>query len=207
MNRLAVTNLFVKAALVLLLAHAVAFPDLPQYTGKGIGWRLALYPVSALVVPAIWFATGRDRQGRRRHPFLVDICVVAPFLIDTAGNAANLYDRITWWDDSMHFVTWIPWVVAMGLVLRDDRLGRLPVAGLTLGFGAVTHILWEIAEYLTFVQGNANEAATAYRDTIGDLTLSLSGSVTGAALVATVLWRVGRPATTAEPDVVMARPL
>jgi hypothetical protein len=55
----------------------------------------------------------------------------------------------------------------------------------------VTHILWEIAEYTAFIKGNPSELATAYKDTIGDLGLSLTGSVTGAVLVSTVLWRLG----------------
>ena len=45
-------------------------------------------------------------------------------------------------------------------------------------------------------------AQTAYRDTIGDLMASLSGSFIGGALVATVLWEIGRPRPVAErcPD-------
>src|SRR5262249_35080506 len=53
-----------KAALALLLLHAVVFPDLPQYHGKAIGTRLATYPISALIVPAIWLAGRRRWQGR-----------------------------------------------------------------------------------------------------------------------------------------------
>jgi hypothetical protein len=30
----------------------------------------------------------------------LDILVVLPFLIDTAGNAADLYDSISWWEIS-----------------------------------------------------------------------------------------------------------
>jgi hypothetical protein len=62
-----------------------------------------------------------------------------------------------------------------------------------VGFGAATHILWELAEYVAFIRGNPNESATAYRDTMGDLTASLSGSIIGGVLVATVLWDAGRP--------------
>ena len=194
-------NLAAKVALVALLAHAALLPDLPQYQGKGIGYRLALYPLSAAVVPAIWFV--RRRWGAppaRRYPHLIDLCVVLPFLIDTAGNAANLYDTVTWWDDLMHVVTWVPWVVAFGLTVRHWPVGRLVTAGLTVGFGAVTHILWEIAEYLTFVADNPNESASAYRDTIGDLAGSLTGTILGATVVATVLWNVGPPSAPRHPD-------
>ncbi|MDX6285893.1 MAG: hypothetical protein QOG53_1378 [Frankiales bacterium] len=186
-------NIAAKLALIALLAHAALFPHLPQYDGKGIGARIATYPISALLVPLIWFI--RTRLGRETgaYPHLIDLCVVLPFLIDTAGNAANLYDTVSWWDDAMHFVTWVPWVVAFGLLMlrRYSRHGRLIVAGLTLGFGAVTHILWEIAEYFAFIKGNPDELATAYKDTIGDLAMSLSGSVFGAVLVGTVLWHLG----------------
>lgn len=186
-------NLAVKAALALLLLHAVVFPDLPQYQGKGIGWRLLLYPVSAVLVPVVWALLGR-RRAAWDYPHLVDVCAALPFTIDTAGNAANLYDTVDWWDDLMHLVTWVPWVVAFGLALRYARsLGRWVVAGLTVGFGATTHIVWELLEYVAFIRDNPNEYESAYRDTMGDLTLSLSGSILGAALVATVLWRWGRP--------------
>lgn len=181
-------NYAAKAALVLLLLHAVVFPELSQYQGKGIGWRLLLYPISGLLVPLFYFFV---RKRLRDYPHLIDLFVILPFLIDTAGNAANLYDTITWWDDVMHFVTWVPWVVAFGLSLQLNRkLGRLNVAMLTLGFGATTHVIWELLEYVAFIKANSNELATAYTDTMGDLLFSLSGSITGAILASTVLWHL-----------------
>jgi hypothetical protein len=179
-----VANLAAKALLIALLAHAALFPDLSQYQHKGMGFRIALYPIAALVGPLMWVLRGR----RRPYLHLVDLCVVLPFLIDTAGNTANLYDTVTWWDDAMHVVTWIPWVTAVGLLFGGRLDDRLVVAGLTVGFGAVTHILWEVGEYLTFVSDSPTESLSAYRDTIGDLTGSLLGSCLGAALVARVLW-------------------
>ncbi|MEO5839150.1 MAG: hypothetical protein ABIQ73_20960 [Acidimicrobiales bacterium] len=188
-RRLLTIDLVLKAALVLLLLHAVVFPDLPQYQGKGIGWRLLLYPVSSILVPLVWFALRRRGSARGDFPYLIDICVGLPFLIDTAGNAVNFYDKINWWDDAMHFVTWVPWVLAFGLaVRRRPNLKRFDVAAITIGFGAATHIIWELLEYVAFIKDNPNESATAYGDTMGDLTMSLLGSITGGLLVATVLW-------------------
>jgi hypothetical protein len=40
-------------------------------------------------------------------------------------------------------------------------------AALAVGFGGVTAILWEFAEYFTFIRGSP-ELATAYTDTLGD---------------------------------------
>jgi hypothetical protein len=177
-------NLGAKVVLVALLLHALVFPDLAQYQHKGMPYRIALYPISAVLVPLLW----RWRRGEGDYPHLIDLCVLLPFLIDTAGNAANLYDTVTWWDDAMHVVTWIPWVTAVGLTLHRLPLGKLNVAALTIGFGAVTHILWEVGEYLTFVADSPTESRSAYRDTIGDLVGSLCGSIVGALLVTLVLW-------------------
>jgi len=187
-------NIAAKVVFVLLLLHAVVFPDLEQYQGKGMGYRIALYPISLVLVPTVWWFRGR-RAGApvRPYPDLIDLCVVLPFLLDTAGNAANLYDTLWWWDDAMHVLTWIPLVVAFGLTLRYWPHGRLVTIGLTIGFGAVVHILWEVAEYVTFVADNPNESASAYRDTIGDLVNSLCGSIIGALLVGTVLWNSQNP--------------
>ena len=190
-RRLLTIDLGAKVGLVLLLLHAVVFPDLPQYAGKGLGARLLTYPISALIVPMIWFL-GRRKFRSFSYPYLIDICVVAPFFIDTLGNALNLYDTINWWDDLMHFVTWVPWVVAFGLAARyRPHLRRFDVFAITAGFGAATHIVWELLEYVAFIRDNPAEFESAYKDTLGDLALSLFGSFTGAALVATVLWRLG----------------
>jgi hypothetical protein len=189
-------NLAAKVALVALLLHAVAFPDLPQYDGKGIGARLFTYPIGGLIVPLAWFLGMRRRLPR--YPHLIDLCAISPFVIDTAGNAANLYNTIDWWDDLMHFITWIPWVLAFGLAIREVRgvggssLARWNVFALTAGFGAITHIIWELLEYVAFIRDNPDELRGAYVDTLGDLLLSLTGSFTGALLTATVLWNVGR---------------
>jgi hypothetical protein len=175
----------VKAALVALLLYAVARPDLPQFAGKAVVGRALLYPLAALIVPGVWLARGR----RGRYPYDVDILIVLPFLIDTGGNALNLYDTIGWWDDANHLVNWAILVAGFGRLLVRSTLGRLNVFGLAVGFGAATAILWELAEYVTFIRNNENELRTAYTDTLGDLGLGLTGSAVAALLTVTVLWR------------------
>src|SRR4051794_4494179 len=99
-------NLTAKGLLIALLLHAAMYPDLAQYTNKGMGWRLLLYPLSLVLVPLLWAGGRAGRRSGRPYPHLIDLCVVAPFLLDTAGNAANLYDTVSWWDDVMHVATW-----------------------------------------------------------------------------------------------------
>ena len=38
------------------------------------------------------------------YPYATDILLLLPFLIDTGGNALDLYDSVDWWDDLKHFV-------------------------------------------------------------------------------------------------------
>ena len=168
----------VKVALVSLLAFG-AFSGLDRFAGKAFGWRLIGYTVAAGLVPAIWAIRGR----RRPYPYMVDTLFVLPFLIDTIGNALDLYDTIDWWDDANHFVNWALLSSSIGLALLRTRLAPLVVFGLVAGFGAATAILWELGEYFAFIR-NSPELATAYKDTLGDLTLGLSGSVVAALVIA-----------------------
>jgi len=188
-------NLGAKALLIGLLLYAVARPELPQFQGKAMESRLILFGAPTLIVPGLWLALGRRRSGRA-YPHATDLCVVLPFLMDTAGNTANLYDRVPWFDDVMHFATWVPWVVGFGLLLHyAPPVPRWARFGLVLGFGAVTHIVWELGEYVTFIK-DSPEIATAYTDTLGDLGMSLSGSLAGALISVTLLDRRPLPAST-----------
>jgi hypothetical protein len=175
-----------KVALVGQLLFAVARPDLPQFEGKAMAGRAIVYPLAVLVVPAVWLVV---RRGRRvEYPYALDILWTLPFFIDVSGNTANLYDSVGWWDDLNHFVNWGILVAAFGQLLIRLPVGRISAAGLALGFGAVTAILWEFAEYVTFIRNNENELRTAYTDTLGDLALGLGGSVVAALVLVTLLW-------------------
>jgi hypothetical protein len=176
-------DLGVKVTLILLLAFG-AFSGLERFAGKAFGWRLIGYSVAALLVPAIWAARGR----RSSYPYAADTLFVLPFLIDTIGNALNLYDTIDWWDDANHFVNWALLSGAVATVLLRTHVARAELFALVVGFGAVTAILWEIGEYFAFIR-NSSELATAYTDTLGDLSLGLSGSTFTAAIAAIGLTR------------------
>ena len=187
----------VKAALVGLLVFAVARPDLQQFAGKAMTARAIAYPLAALVVPVVWFWIGR-RKGWD-YPLAVDILFTLPFLIDVAGNAADLYDTIDWWDDANHFVNWGILVAGLGQILVRTSLNRLVVASLAVGFGFVTAVLWEFLEYFTFIRGGEEEK-TAYTDTLGDLALGGTGSVVAALFTVTVLWVDRRRALVSGPS-------
>ena len=172
----------VKVALVALLLFGT-FSGLERFEGKAFGGRALAYPISAAIVPVAWWLVARRRGRAPEYPYVMDILVVLPFLIDTVGNALDLYDTIEWWDDANHFVNWAILTAAFGQLLLRFPLGRLNTFALAVGFGAVTAVLWEFAEYVTFIR-NSPELDTAYTDTLGDLALGLSGSTVAAALTA-----------------------
>ena len=164
-------NFAVKAILIGLLAIG-AFSGLQQFEGKAFLWRLAIYPIAALIIPVIWTMLGR----RPAYPYAADVLLTLPFLIDTAGNALDFYDTIGWWDDANHFVNWMLLSGAVGVLAWRNRTGRWESVAFVVGFGAVSAILWEVAEYFAFIR-HSSELATAYSDTLGDLALGLTGSV------------------------------
>ena len=160
-----------KVALIALLAFG-AFSGLQQFEGKAFFWRLVTYPVGAFAVPIIWATFAR----RSPFPRVADILLTLPFLVDTVGNALDLYDTIEWWDDANHFVNWALLSGGVAALTVRAHAHARETLGLVIGFGAVTAILWEIAEYFAFIR-NSPELDTAYVDTLGDLGLGLCGSV------------------------------
>ena len=177
-------DIALKITLLVLLGLAVAFPDSAQFAGKAMGGRALTYPLAALIVPGAWWLWARDKP----FPVEVDILLVLPFLIDTAGNALDLYNSVYWWDDLNHLVNWAILSAAAGFALRPLGLHWLNQVGLVTGFGAVTAIIWELLEYVAFIR-DSPELATAYTDTLGDLGLGFTGSVISAFAVATLLRR------------------
>jgi hypothetical protein len=173
-----------KVVLIALLLLAVLMPNLPQFAGKAMGGRALVYPLATLIVPVAWWIGFRHH----RYPYLIDILVVLPFFIDTAGNTLDLYDTIEWWDDANHLVNWGILTAGFALAIAALPLGRLNRFGLAWGFGAITAIGWELAEYVTFIR-DSSELATAYTDTLGDLALGGLGAAVAAALVAWLLPR------------------
>jgi hypothetical protein len=170
----------VKLATVGLLAWAVLSPDLPQFQGKAFAGRAVAYPVALLAVPILWWLLARHRMP---FPVLADILIGLPFLIDVAGNALNLYDTIEWWDDLNHLVNWALHTAAVGLLLRYGTWTPPTRIALAFCWAVTTAVLWEFAEYVTFVP-NSPEAATAYADTLLDLALGMLGGLIAAMAVA-----------------------
>lgn len=155
-----------------LLALAVVFDEWARFADKAMGMRAVLYPLAVLALPLWWCA----RRRGKAFPWDVDALITLPFVVDVAGNAADLYDGVSWFDDACHFGNWAVLGTACAVALR--RWTTLPawaVMWCCVGAGAVTAIGWEFFEYGAFVL-DTPESVTIYRDTMGDLLLGLTGA-------------------------------
>lgn len=165
-------NLAAKLLLILLLIYGMTHLELERFAGKAMPARAALYPISIVAIPIGWLLLGR----RHPYPHLADALLAAPFIVDLAGNALDLYNGIVWFDDVAHAVTFFLLSLSLGTLILFLDLKPWNAAALTIGFGAVAHILWEIIEYVAMWVGAPGMQLT-YEDTIGDLALSLCGTI------------------------------
>jgi hypothetical protein len=175
---LPIADVAIKAVTVILLAWAVLNPDLEQFQGKAFTGRAIAYPAALLIVPLGWWVFG---SRTIRFPFAADILFGLPFLIDVAGNALNLYDAIEWWDDANHLVNWMLHTGAVGLLLRHGSWSPVTRAALAFGYAVTSAVLWEFAEYVTFIP-DSPESASAYADTLLDLGLGMIGGLVAAVM-------------------------
>ena len=127
-------NFAAKVLLVALLIYGMTHLELDRFRGKAMGARAALYPLSIVIIPIVWWLRGR----RPPYPHLADLFLASPFIIDVAGNTLDLYNTIVWFDDVAHAVTFLLLVLAVGSLIL--RLGLEPwnAACLAIGFGATT---------------------------------------------------------------------
>jgi hypothetical protein len=185
-----------KSSLVLLLLFPILSPGMEQYEEKGMSWRVAVFPLAALVIPTLWRLTG----ARPPYPYLADNLLVIPPLTDVLWNRLDTYDRVWLWDDVNHLVNSAIFAAVIGLWAARYRLGSVVLYGLALGLGMTLQVLWEIGEYLTFLARSSN-VANLYADTFGDLALDLAGSAAGAAFA---LYVARSREDTSEPELATA---
>lgn len=175
------------AAVVLLILTVVqlavgAFGGLEQYEGKGFGYRLAVYPLLMLLVPAIWWYKQRE-EDVNSLPWGAFALIMAPFFIDITGNTFDLYDTIEPWDNINHFANWLLLLWGCGLLIAraDVRPRWLLVFGIT-GLGAILAVGWELGEWCTFIR-RGTELDGAYEDTLSDELLGTLGAFVAALIV------------------------
>ena len=171
-------DLLAKTLLLLAVARVAIDPGWGNLEGKAPGTRAVTYPMLAVLVPVLHLALGRTRP----YPWVADLLVTLPAFSDVLGNRLDLYDRVVWFDDAMHLAATgalSAGVLVLSGAVRHSLSRRLQ---LSVAAGLTMSLAWELWEYAAFVT-RSGEAATAYVDTLGDLTLGWVGAVTAALLL------------------------
>lgn len=160
-----------------------AYSGLPQFAGKGFGYRLIAYPLLMVGVPAGWCVRHRETPARDL-PWTAFALIGAPFLIDVSGNTTGLFDALDVWDNINHFVNWMLLLGGIGLLIArlHIRPRWLLVLAIT-GLGSVLALGWEIGEWWTFIR-RGTELDGAYEDTLSDELLGTAGALVAALIVA-----------------------
>lgn len=186
----AVVCLDVLAKVVLLgfLAVVVVDPEWGHLTGKAPLMRALTYPLLAFAVP-FWWAVRRPASP---YPWLPDLLLTLTAFSDTLGNRLNLYDRVAWFDDVMHFACTAAVTAALVLLTMHRTVSSVAALERSVALGMTAALTWEVFEYVSFVT-RSSELPTAYADTIGDLTMGWLGAI-AAWLLVHHAWRHHLPA-------------
>ena len=138
----------IKALALILLAIAIAYPDLGGLKSKGIGVRAVVYPLGLVALPLLCWLVRRRRPAVRLD-WVADALCSLPILVDLAGNRANLFDTVWWWDDAMHLlmhgvltaaVLRQFWPRTRGVPLITAAIAFGGLSGLALGAGGVPRV-------------------------------------------------------------------
>lgn len=174
MNWHKIANIILKIIILLLILHALIFPELPQYQEKGMTYRIIGYPLVAFSV----YIFKRFAKINKPYPYKIDILLSLIIALDMMGNALGFYGSIEWWDDIMHFLNCTlltPVIMLIQPIISHKN--KIAYFINTLGLVAWLQIAWEVAEYITFITTSNHELMTAYRDTVGDLIFGQIGSI------------------------------
>jgi hypothetical protein len=132
----------------------------------------------AFALPAWWTV----RRPAGPYPWLSDLLLTFTGFSDILGNRLDLYDRIVWFDDWMHFANITCVTAALVLVTMHRTVSAVAVLERSVALGMTAALVWEVWEYLAFLT-RSDELPTAYADTVGDLLAGWCGAVTAAVLV------------------------
>ena len=194
-----VLDLLCKVVLLAFLVLVVIDPGWGNLEGKAPIGRALTYPMLALVVP-VWWAV---RRSDGPYPWLADLLLTYTGFSDILGNRLDLYDRIVWFDDWMHFANTACIAAALVLLTMHRTVSAVAVLDRSIALGMTVALGWESWEYFSFVT-HSTELPTAYGDTIGDLVMGWFGTV-AAALMVHLAWRPHmrghRPVASAKPVV------
>jgi hypothetical protein len=172
----------VKGSTFLFALDPLLRPKHPKFQGKAMRIRVVGYFGVLAAIPLAWIARGRKEP----YPAAQDLMLSVPLLLDAGGNSMGLYDKAHI-DDAVHFANGAILMSAFGAAISPHVPTRVEAAALTVGFGAVGSLAWEVMEYAGEKLGFKGMNLT-YEDTIEDTIESFAGSLIAAG-VTYARWR------------------
>lgn len=173
-----IANLAFKILAVALAFYPLLDPASSHFSGKAMGARAIAYPLALMIIPILWASKGRPQP----YPHRADAVYTIPFVVDAGGNVLGLF-ALGGYDLFAHFLNWMCLVVVFGAAIGPTQVSRRVTIALAIGFGATSHVLWEIAEFLLMQSGSSGLQLT-YENTMLDFMASFLGTLVGAAIVA-----------------------
>jgi hypothetical protein len=184
---IAVLDVLGKIVLLAFLIVVVIDPAWGNLAGKAPTARALTYPLMAFAIPLWWVARRPDSP----YPWLPDLLLTFIGFSDILGNRLDLYDRVVWFDDWIHFMNTTCVAAALVLITMHRAVDLLPVLERSVALGMTAALGWELFEYFSFLT-HSSELPTAYGDTIGDLVMGWFGSI-AAGLLIHFFWRSHMP--------------
>lgn len=173
----AILDLLAKLLLAFFLVRVAIDPAWGNLEGKSPNTRAVVYPCLGLVVPVVHLLWRRPQ-----FPWAADLLVTLAGFSDTLGNRLDLYDRVAWFDDWIHFLN-TGLIAGAGLLLAQHTASLVRLLEGAVALGVTVSLAWEIWEYFAFMTRSV-EHTTAYGDTLGDLGLGWAGAVSAGLVVA-----------------------
>ncbi len=140
----------------------------------------------ALMTLAISFIPDLIRKKARIYitPGFRYVFLIFVFLAQFLGEIADLFNRVIWWDNMLHFIsaftiTLIGYIASYLISDNDGTYDLMSIGAASLfalAFSVALGSLWEIFEYIVDVAFDFNMQKSGLVDTMEDLIFCVAGS-------------------------------
>ena len=153
--------------------------------------------LDALTLAGFAISAGALVRFTHRLPSLVHLMIAVAALLNAAGYAWDLWQRIAVYDDAVHGFTIFALTLPLGLLSSGSRLALrqghdLEYMLAVISFGIAIGALWEVAEW-GFDLVHPRNVIQGKTDTIIDIIMDTSGAILAAGLSRWIALKTGDP--------------
>lgn len=133
------------------LTAAMGFYYLLKQKYKIMGSLILILALSFLPEFSNWF------MGIAIDPYSIIIYLIVLFMALFLGSSLCYYDRYSWWDRTIHFLSGVGFVGFGAAIIKtnaDSKKAVILLFGFT--FSVTLHIIWEVLEYVSDCLSHGN---------------------------------------------------